>query len=457
MSESPEHQPGAPWPQSNPADAPQHGAPGQWDPQPPASAPSASTDWAAGGAWGSNPVDQQSGQGSEHQAPSQPVWGGGDDTSEAEQSTTLAPRGSWENLPPAASAASQPQPDQPAPESAPAADQGGWGSTSWDQPAAPAPSAPETQPSASDPNVGQWGAVPSQEQQAPSSSAPSASDPYGQASAADPYGQQQPQQGAYGQPSADPYGQQQPQQAAYGQPSADPYGQQQSQQAAYGQQPQQGAYGQPSADPYGQQQAQQPGAYPQDPPAQEAYGQQQPYGQQQAAYGQQQQQPYGQQQQQPYGQQQAPYGQQQPYGQQGPYGQQPTGPVAGGPAPVIGMPPPKPGQQPMTPSDEKMWGMLAHFSNLFVLVGPLIVWAVFKDRSAWVGENARRALNFGIISMIFLVALNILAPVIAAVTLGIGAILYLAWLVPYIFALLGGLKANNGELYKYPIEVNWVK
>src|SRR4029450_2402433 len=64
-------------------------------------------------------------------------------------------------------------------------------------------------------------------------------------------------------------------------------------------------------------------------------------------------------------------------------------------------PPPKPGGEPT--ADERQWALLAHLSGLIAsavgglsFLGPLIVWLIKKDQSAFVADQAKEALNFQI-------------------------------------------------------------
>ncbi|NHC12621.1 DUF4870 domain-containing protein [Motilibacter deserti] len=167
----------------------------------------------------------------------------------------------------------------------------------------------------------------------------------------------------------------------------------------------------------------------------------------QPAYGQPGQQAYGQP---SYGQpgygQPAGYGQQ-AYGQPG-YGQ-PAG-YAGGPL----------GQGQLAPNDEKMWGLIAHLSGLvasFIVLGflgPLIVLLVQGGKSPFVRRHAVEALNL----QIALLIASVVAIIFTVITFGIGIFLVIpVGAVVAIYALvviiLGAIKANNGEDYRYPI--NW--
>jgi len=88
-------------------------------------------------------------------------------------------------------------------------------------------------------------------------------------------------------------------------------------------------------------------------------------------------------------------------------------------------------------SDDRMMAMLGHLSMIvFGVVGPLVFWLIGKDKSAFIDDQAKEALNFSIIGTIATI-----------VTCGI------AWIAMAIFAVIGGLAANKGESYRYPL--NW--
>jgi uncharacterized protein len=95
--------------------------------------------------------------------------------------------------------------------------------------------------------------------------------------------------------------------------------------------------------------------------------------------------------------------------------------------------------------EDKLWGMLAHLSSLVAyLIGPLIVMIIYKDKSKFVARHATEALNFDITMMIAMV-----------VTCGFGAIV--AGPMLFIFHIIGGLAANKGEEYQYPMTIRFIK
>jgi len=118
-------------------------------------------------------------------------------------------------------------------------------------------------------------------------------------------------------------------------------------------------------------------------------------------------------------------------------------------------PPPTPDIDPAElTSDEKMMGMLTHLLGILGFLGPLIIWLIKKDESRFVDDQGKEALNFQLTLLIGWVV----ATFIAMVTCGIGAILYLPLAaVTIIFSILGGLKAKEGEAYRYPFAIRMVK
>jgi uncharacterized Tic20 family protein len=120
------------------------------------------------------------------------------------------------------------------------------------------------------------------------------------------------------------------------------------------------------------------------------------------------------------------------------------------------------GQAPVELSkDAKMWGMLCHLASLAGLIGipfgnilgPLIVWLIKKNEFAYVDINGKKSLNWQITVAI---AGLICIPLVFAC--GIGFVLMAALLVvDLIYVIIGSIKTNNGEDFKYPWSINFIK
>jgi uncharacterized Tic20 family protein len=109
--------------------------------------------------------------------------------------------------------------------------------------------------------------------------------------------------------------------------------------------------------------------------------------------------------------------------------------------------------QPLRPSDERLWATLIHVGGIVIgFISPLLGYLLLKDRSAFVGENAKNALNFQITVLIGYIASGILMFVL------IGFITYpLVWVLSIVFSIMGALAANKGQVYKYPLTIAFIK
>lgn len=118
----------------------------------------------------------------------------------------------------------------------------------------------------------------------------------------------------------------------------------------------------------------------------------------------------------------------------------------------------------MAENDDKLLGMLAHLLGIFTaFIGALVIYVVKKD-SDFVRENARNALNFQICVMIAWLAVYVLVWFVAFMPFGffglfgiLGLLSPAVWVVSVIFSIIAGLKAHEGEVYKYPISYEFIK
>ena len=133
---------------------------------------------------------------------------------------------------------------------------------------------------------------------------------------------------------------------------------------------------------------------------------------------------------------------------------QPPLPPGGGP-PAGGGPP---GQPPLSADQERLWGMLAHllsFVAAYIALGfvaPLVILLVFGPRSAYVRAQAVESLNFNLSWLLYAVIGGIL--LIVAVGLLILIALGIAYVVLIVIA---SIRANNGEFFRYPLTIRFIR
>jgi hypothetical protein len=126
--------------------------------------------------------------------------------------------------------------------------------------------------------------------------------------------------------------------------------------------------------------------------------------------------------------------------------------------PPLGSTPPT-GSPPSGDSQARTWNMLCHLSALVGLVipfgsilGPLLVWQIKKNELPSTNEHGKEALNFQISVLIYAIGCAVLALVFIGILLGI--VLFLGWLI---LTIIAGIKANNGEAYRYPATIRLIK
>jgi uncharacterized protein len=109
--------------------------------------------------------------------------------------------------------------------------------------------------------------------------------------------------------------------------------------------------------------------------------------------------------------------------------------------------------QPMSPQDQRLWSVLTHIGGIpFGFIAPLITYLVLKDRGAFVAEHTKTALNFQLTVLIGYVVAFILTFLL------IGIVLFFAiWVVIIVFSIIAAMKANAGELYKYPLTITFIR
>ncbi len=113
----------------------------------------------------------------------------------------------------------------------------------------------------------------------------------------------------------------------------------------------------------------------------------------------------------------------------------------------------------MASKSERNWSMFLHFSQLtsmlFPILGlilPLILWQLKKEESAYVDANGKAVLNWILSALVYYIAGWMLIP------FGIGIFIMVAvGVLSIVFAIIGGLKANNGEVWAYPLSIRFLK
>ena len=113
-------------------------------------------------------------------------------------------------------------------------------------------------------------------------------------------------------------------------------------------------------------------------------------------------------------------------------------------------------------SQARMWNMLCHLGGLvpcIPCVCTLLIWQIKKNEFPSVNVHGKTALNFQITMLIVWIAGVIASVVLSFIHLGIlmSLLFPLIGLAYLVLVIIAGIKANNGEDYKYPFSFNLIK
>lgn len=100
-------------------------------------------------------------------------------------------------------------------------------------------------------------------------------------------------------------------------------------------------------------------------------------------------------------------------------------------------------------------GLLTHLSGIVLgFIGPLIFWLIYRERSGFLNDQGKEALNFNItVALAYVVAY-----ILMLVTFGLLFFLpILVWIGALVFQILGGMAANKLQQYRYPVNLRLVK
>jgi len=113
------------------------------------------------------------------------------------------------------------------------------------------------------------------------------------------------------------------------------------------------------------------------------------------------------------------------------------------------------GTAALAPQEQRSGMMMAHLLGLlFGIIGALIYWLVNKDKNEipFVQDQAQEVLNF----QLNIFGAMIISSVLIVVVVGL-ALIPLVGLASLVLSIMGAVKANNGETFRYPFIIRLIK
>jgi uncharacterized protein len=109
--------------------------------------------------------------------------------------------------------------------------------------------------------------------------------------------------------------------------------------------------------------------------------------------------------------------------------------------------------------DQRQMGMFLHLSQLanvilfpVGIVLPIVLWQTQKDKIPGIDAHGKMVVNW----MISVTIYTIISVLLILVLVGILLIIAVA-IMGIAFPIIGAVKANNGELWDYPLTIKFIK
>jgi uncharacterized Tic20 family protein len=113
----------------------------------------------------------------------------------------------------------------------------------------------------------------------------------------------------------------------------------------------------------------------------------------------------------------------------------------------------------MNEKDARTWAMLCHigaFAGYIIpfghIIAPLVIWLIKKDESPFVDDQGKESLNFQISMSIYAIIALLLTLVVIGVVFLIAVVIF-----DVVMVIIAAVRANNGERYRYPLCMRFIK
>ncbi|MBP1596491.1 MAG: hypothetical protein H6Q05_1868 [Acidobacteria bacterium] len=107
----------------------------------------------------------------------------------------------------------------------------------------------------------------------------------------------------------------------------------------------------------------------------------------------------------------------------------------------------------------RQWAMFLHFSFLAAfalpvvgLVAPILIWQLKKEELPAIDIHGKMVVNW----ILSLIIYAVISALLVLVIVGIPLLMTLG-VVSFVFPIIAGIKANNGEIWNYPMSLVFLK
>lgn len=118
-------------------------------------------------------------------------------------------------------------------------------------------------------------------------------------------------------------------------------------------------------------------------------------------------------------------------------------------------------QPPLTPSEDKQWAFLSHCGGILGCIPSFLIRRYVAPRGRFTAQESLEALNFTLPPTLVAAFLNVVAlvfvffnPQVASIFL---LLALLIWIFLTVFSVVAALRVNNGQPYRYALNLRWLK
>ena len=131
----------------------------------------------------------------------------------------------------------------------------------------------------------------------------------------------------------------------------------------------------------------------------------------------------------------------------------------------------------MTTKNDNNNAFLLHLSSFFgyifpfgAVVGPLVIWELNKRKSDFIDKNGKEAINFNLSYLLytFVLGLSVVPFIVRTILndfhhldlfgmISVGSLIGVLAIVKFILIITAAIKANQGEVYNYPLTIKFIK
>ncbi|SHG57204.1 DUF4870 domain-containing protein [Ornithinibacillus halophilus] len=106
-----------------------------------------------------------------------------------------------------------------------------------------------------------------------------------------------------------------------------------------------------------------------------------------------------------------------------------------------------------TTSDDRLYAMLLYVLSFpFTVLGPLLIWLLKREQSPFVDHHGKQYFNFIVSYFIY----GIIGAILMFVLIGF-VIVFALSIMAIVFTIIAAVKAYQGEWYKFPLVIEFLK